>query len=369
MKKFFALLLSIALVFSSTFVFSGCSNKHVKNIILIIGDGMGYEHIYGGELCKGSSFAFRSWNSVNVNTDSLTSLKSIGVPTDSAASSTALATGTLTLNGYVGKDDNANDLKTILDYASEKGKSTGIVTTDTLLGATPSGFSAHAITRGNEGGIFDTQVTSGINLLCGSIYDYCTTDARKQQISDNGYTFCDDFSQVDNTLDKEKAYWQFDLAETKATVKLYEVATKALDFLSRDNDGFVLMIEQAHVDKYAHSNNFNGMQACVRDLDKTVDTVYAWAKNRNDTAILVTADHETGGLKIGASESGSGLHVTDNDKIIRFRWSTTSHTNRDVGLFTYGFHVNFAAQPYYKNRTRIKNINIFNIMKDLVFAS
>ena len=371
MKKFFALALSLLMVISSAFAFSGCSfsNKHVKNVILIIGDGMGYEQILGGEICKGSAFGFRSWNTVNVNTDSVTSIKNPPTPTDSAAAATALATGTLTYNGYVGKDDDAYDLKTIMDYAIEQGKSTGIVTTDSLLGATPSGFSAHSITRSNEGLLFDTQVVSGINLLCGATADYCTKDESREQILTNGYAYCDDFAQIDNTLDKEKAYWQLDMAGISATVKLPSVTTKALNFLSRDSDGFVLMIEQAHVDKYAHSNNFNGMQLSARDLDNTVETVLAWAKNRNDTAILVTADHETGGLLMNTGDSGSGLHVTDDGKIIRFRWSTTGHTNRDVGLFTYGFRFNPADRPYYKSRDRIKNTDIFGIMKDLVLGN
>ena len=131
----------------------------VKNVILIIGDGMGVEHISAAQMCTGEAFCFRDWQYASVNTDSVNEDGQGSVLTDSAAAATAMATGSLTVNGYVGKDSRGVDLSTVLDEARRLGKATGIVTTDALYGATPAAFSAHSFTRAfrNEVGISPTE--------------------------------------------------------------------------------------------------------------------------------------------------------------------------------------------------------------------
>ena len=137
----------------------------IRNIVLIIGDGMGPEQVEAGQLCKGEPFAFTTWQHVNVNTNSLDDDGNATVTTDSAASATALASGVLTKNGYVGKDPEGKDVKTILDYAAEAGRSTGILTTDKLTGATPGSFSGHCIDRDETDAVLTTQLYSQIDLL------------------------------------------------------------------------------------------------------------------------------------------------------------------------------------------------------------
>ena len=103
--------------------------EEIKNLIIVIGDGMGPIHITSGEMADGKDYSFTSWESSRCNTDSVNA-SGTQVLTDSAASATALATGTLTINGYVGKDPEKKDLTTIMDIAKEMGKSVGVVTTD-----------------------------------------------------------------------------------------------------------------------------------------------------------------------------------------------------------------------------------------------
>lgn len=331
----------------------------VKNIILIIGDGMGVAQVESGELCAEKEFVFRSWTNTLSNTNSVTSGGEATVTTDSAAGGTALATGTLTINGYVGQDKDNKNLKTILDYAGEDyGKSTGVVTTDLISGATPASFSSHCGSRQSTEAILTAQFYSNVTLLCGQE----STDALNASSSFSGnYTVCKGLSEVEDNMDAEMAYWQLRLSED-----LTSCVKPALEYLSQDEDGFVLMIEQAHVDKHGHNNEFDGMQKCVNDLNETVETILEWIGDRNDTAILITADHETGGLSVSPDPIYDSTYTTTDGRTLYYQWTSTGHTSTEVGVWAYGFEPDF--EKYYLEGTPgiIKNTSIFEIMLDLL---
>ena len=333
--------------------------KGIKNIILIIGDGTGLAQLEAGELCSGEEFVFRSWQNTLANTNSVTSSGEATVTTDSAAGGTALATGTLTINGYVGQDKAHKNLKTILDYASEDyGKSTGVVTTDEISGATPAAFSSHCGTRQDTEAILTAQFYSNVTLLCGQE----STAALNASSSFSGnYTVCNTLSEAEGNMDAEMAYWQLPLSKD-----LTSCIKPALEYLSKDKDGFVLMIEQAHVDKFSHNNEFDGMQKCANDLNETVETILEWIGDRNDTAILITADHETGGLSVSADPIYDSTYTTDDGRTLYYQWTTTGHTKTEVGVWAYGFEPNF--EKYYMEGTPgiIKNTSVFEIMLNLL---
>lgn len=337
--------------------------SEIKNIIIIIGDGMGIEHIAAGEMFCDEDFAFTNWQYTSVNTDSVKNTGLGPVLTDSAAAGTALATGTLTVNGYIGKDHKGQDVETILDVAKSLDKATGVVTTDTLFGATPSAFSGHSISRSDSTTIISSQLESDVDLLCGHIDSKCTS--RADEIEDAGYDYCDNFNKVDDTLESNKAYWQFSLGGVDADVELCDVTVKALEFLDQDNDGFVLMVEQAHVDKYSHDNKFKEAAQSVLSLNDTVDAILEWLGDRTDTAILVTADHETGGLSVSLENRYSKVNK-DGENNIYYNWSTGDHTNSKVGLFVYGISVDFSEFEYYGSQHLIKNIDVFNLMYNVL---
>ena len=272
----------------------------IKNIILIIGDGMGDAQIEAGEFAKGENFIFHDWQRTHSNTNSLDSYGQATKVTDSAAGGTALATGTLTTNKYLGKDSEANDLKTIIDYAKEYGKATGVVTTDTIFGATPSAFSGHSVDREDYVTILYSQLESNADLLCANASS--KSAEMKSFYEKAGYTYCNKFASVGDTLASEKAYLQFDMAGTSAKDKLEKVVPYALDFLSKDDDGFVMMIEQAHIDKYCHNNEIEGTQLMANSLNNTVEAILEWMGDRTDTAIIITADHETGDLRVSTEK-------------------------------------------------------------------
>ena len=337
--------------------------EEIKNIVIIIGDGMGIEHITAGEMFCDDDFAFTNWQYTSVNTDSVKNTGKGPVLTDSAAAGTALATGTLTVNGYIGKDHTGDDVETILDFAKSLDKATGVVTTDTIFGATPSAFSGHSISRSDSNTIILSQLESDVDLLCGHIDSKCTS--RVDEIEDAGYEYCDDFDNVDETLEAKKAYWQFSLGGVDADVELCDATVKALEFLDQDKDGFVLMIEQAHIDKYSHNGQFSEMAQSMSSLNDTVDAVLDWLGDRTDTAVLVTADHETGGLTVSSENRYSKL-CTDGENNIYYNWSTGDHTNSKVGLFVYGIKVDFSEFDYYGSQHLIKNIDVYNLMYNVL---
>ena len=339
--------------------------NEIKNIILIIGDGMGLDHVAAGQLASGEQYQFTSWQSAVCNTDSVNSSGKGGVLTDSAASATALATGTLTLNGYLGKDHRKKDLKTILDYAKESGKAVGIVTTDNIYGATPSGFSAHSADRNDSKLITKTQLKSDVDLFLGlrsdDVYDDFLSDFGKV-----GYYYSNFIVDMEYALTQEKVFMAVDI-EVSGTdgISLSDAAAFAIDFLEEDEDGYVLIIEQAYIDKCSHNNDFAGMIKRMDSLADTVDTVIDWIGDRNDTAVLVTADHETGGLAVSSSPVLSGEYQGE-DRTVYYTWGTGNHTDSNVGLFVYGFSPDFSDLEWYGSEYMIKNTEVFTLMMGLL---
>ena len=335
----------------------------IKNIIVIIGDGMGDAQIDVGELGMGKTYVFRDWQRTHSNTNSLDASGHATKVTDSAAGGTALATGVVTVNKYIGKDAEGNDLQTILDHAKQYGKATGVVTTDAMNGATPASYSGHAMDRNDTLTILYSQLESNVDLLCANR----TSDAQGMEsfVKKAGYAYCDSFSKIADTKASEKAYWLFDMAGTGATNKLETVVPHALEFLDRDEDGFVMMIEQAHIDKYCHSNQIDGTILMSDSLNNTVEAILSWLGDRNDTAIIITADHETGSLKV-SPEKKYPNNFSANGNSFYYLYGSGDHSDTPVSVYVYGFQADFT--PYYMDDTQelIKNKSVFELMLDLL---
>ena len=373
-KSFFSKIIALALAVVVGLFTIGCVETpppenpygEIKNIILIIGDGMGVEHISAGEIYEGKKYDFTSWKYVSSNTNSIDILgKQMNITTDSAAGGTALATGNLTTNYSVGKDRLGYDLTTIMDYALAQGKKTGVVTTDYLNGATPAAFTAHANDRNDTADIVNTQITSGVNLLCGRVSS--SYDGKQSVVESNGYSYCTDYSQIENSKQGDKAFWMFDMAGVSASVSLAQATAHAIEYLDNEK-GFVLMVEEAWIDKYSHDNDINGTVKSVKSLNDTVQTVMDWIGDRKDTAVLVTADHETGGLNASATMQNVTTKIdTLNGSKLYYKWNSEDHTNAKVGLFVYGINPDYSTMSFYKSSHLIKNINVFNVMYELLY--
>ena len=338
----------------------------IRNIVLIIGDGMGQKHIQAGEYFDGKEYAFTQWPTVRINTQALEENGELSEEfPDSTAASTAMATGVLTVNDLVGRDMEGNDLPTILDVASSLGKATGIVTNDTLFGGTPAGYAGHASSRNDRMDILESQLRSGVNLLCGAASESST--ALADQARENGYAYCEDYHDLQSTFASGKAYWQLPLGGVDAALALPGAVTEALDYLNQNENGFVLVIEEAHIDKYCHHQAFLDMCASVSSLNKTVEAVLSWLGDRTDTAVLVTADHETGSLQVSDDAAKHPDTVDLPSGTISYQFRTPNHTTANTALYVWGVNADFTKSDLYKKKA-LKNTGIYYLMEEILLA-
>ncbi len=337
----------------------------IKNVIFIIGDGMGKNHIEAGALDRGSAYDFQSWQRVDVNTDSIDAETGELGLTNSSASATALATGVLTHNDLVGVDPDGTPLATIMDYAKAAGKLTGIVTSDYLYGATPAGFSAHAMDRDDRKTITESQVLSDINFLAGLTSNIYGQTLYKKIISNSPYYFTETLNDPE-IYQKEQVMLALNIEDdTDNSVTLAQTTKAALEYLEKDSDGFVLMIEQAYIDKNSHNNQFGGMVDRMHSLAETVDAVMEWIGDRNDTVVLISADHETGGLTVSKTEELT-FSYNGESGVFYYAWGTKNHTRSYVSLYVYGTTEKFEEYKTYQDGSIIKNADIFDLLKRLV---
>ncbi len=333
--------------------------RNVKNIILLIGDGMGTEHIKAGSLVKeGGLYIEQLPNRVLVETRS-----NNNETTDSTAAATAIATGVRTNNRYVGVNPDGEELETIVDIASGLGKYTGIITTEELSGGTPMSFSSHSTNRSDKLNMAVTAAqTSNVNL-------FISTLSAKQRYMQNGYTFIENVDDISESAE-DKIICDVSIsasAQEGSEFSFDRMITEAIEYLSQNEDGFFLMAEGAHIDHGGEQKNMSYMLSELLAFDLGVKTAVEWARKRDDTIVLVTADHETGGLVLGDNATGENLMDLDqNDNPINYSWTVTGHSSADVYLYFYGMEMDYIDVSSFESRDRIKNIDIFTIMSELI---
>lgn len=315
-----------------------------KNIIVMIPDGTGHASLTAARQLKGAPLALDGCIYGLVETRSADNSV-----TDSAAAATAMACGKRTYNGAVGVDINRVPLRSLAEWAHEKGKAVGIVTTDAITGATPGGFSAHVPSRRNAADILEQQIASGFELFLGGGAK-TLNDEHKTFMQQQGYTLVTTADALKHARGKLFGLFAPGIMTAEVARKgtpntnephLEEMAEKALDLLKDDPDGFFLMIEGAQVDKGNHDNDLPWATYELLAFDATVARVLAWASKHPDTLVLIVPDHETGGLTLlnepheGArakalrAVSGKGIGKP-GDYFVHY--STTWHTGVDVFL-------------------------------------
>lgn len=343
-----------------------------KNVILMIGDGMGPQQIKAGELYRGEKLTMQKFPYMT-KVETRSASDSV---TDSAAAATALATGVRTNNGTIGKNPLGENLETIVDIAKKLGKRTGILATEELNGATPMGFSSHADARGMTKELLETAVeSSNVDLFASYLVDSKYNSTFKKA----GYKKLDYVDDISETT-AEKVFGSYlvladyeSMQAEGAYTAFDRLVTEALEFLSKDEDGFFLMAEGSHIDHGGHNNDFNYMLEELLAFDDAVKAVLNWAKDRDDTVVIVTADHETGGLFLEEEVTHQDIVDIYEGKLDVFEasefysWSTTGHTATDVNLYVNGADIDFAKYSF-GDMQRIKNIDVFQIMKYLMMG-
>lgn len=262
--------------------------KEAKNFILLIGDGMGENHTKsfeyidteveysdGEDIFYGYYLPYHGYSRTN----------SLSGVTDSAAGGTALSCGWKTYNGYVGRDKDMKDIKSLTELAHELNMAGGVMSTETKTGATPASFSAHADARADNAEIILSQVNArnqyGTVIDCG--YDYY--DQRYMAVIERHIT---------DTLTK----------------------------LEENENGFFLMYEEAHIDKHSHNNELEKMYKAIVRFNQAIGRFMEYAFYNPDTFVLITADHETGDLYANASG--------------KLEYHSGDHTGKNVPIFAYG---------------------------------
>ncbi len=310
MKRTFTL---ATLSLASFFVSAGQSTP--KNIIYMIGDGMGpaytsayryYQDDPSTKVVDPTVFDSMLTGMAHTYPDDDT------VVTDSAAGATALATATKSYNGAIAVDTKKEDLKTMLEIAKEKGMTTALVATSQINHATPASFAAHNEARGNYDDIANDYIDNKINgklpvdLMLGGGTQYFIRDDRNlvNEFVAAGYQYSDNFAQLDQ-IEQVPAIGlyaakglPFALDSDKA--RLTKMTKKALSLLEQNNNPFFIMIEGSQIDWCGHANDIACAMAEMNDFAGAISAAKEFIAKNPDTILVVTADHSTGGLTIGA---------------------------------------------------------------------
>lgn len=335
------------------------SNFEAKNIIIFIGDGMGAEHR------KAARWAVAGENGVLSMDDMpssglLQTHSANNAITDSAAAATAMASGVKTNNGTIGLDAGLNVVSTILEDAIRQGKRVGLITTTQITHATPASFAAHTQSRDAMTEIADQLLATGVDILLGggedeflpvseigSFPEPGERDDGRNLVNEaiaSGYTYVDDpvsFDLIDPSSTLQLIGLFADEGMTRPySPSLAEMTLKATEILSQGPDGFFLLVEGGQIDWASHSNDGASVISDTIGLDEAVEVAKQFASMANDTLIIVTADHETGGLMVSSSPRGlpgeEGPFRMPNGDTFYINWSGTGHTAVNVPVTSKG---------------------------------
>lgn len=324
-----------------------------KNVILFIGDGMGPEHVRAAAMSFPRSRGTLSFEAFPFRGSVATANADEGL-TDSAAAATAMATGVRVHNMVISVESpgDGSPLPTALELFKAAGRSTGLVSTSDISDATPAAFGAHRASRTDYPGIVaDYLVRSRPNILFGGGKILAPTDA-----SGAGYAVVRDSAELSaldtETYDRVAGLFGTDNLPdegdgTGNLPHLSEMTRVALRILDNNPDGFFLMVEGGRIDQASHANDIGRAVRETIALSDAVAVAVDWAGTRGDTLIVVTADHETGGLHILGESAARGLPAVS--------WGGTRHTGARVPVYAKGIGADRVCGM-------IENTDIFRII-------
>jgi alkaline phosphatase len=308
------------------------NSKTPKNVILIIGDGMGVSQIFSGIVANGGDLYIKNFSNIGFS-ETQSASKFV---TDSGAGGTALSTGERTYNGAIGVNVDSIAITNIREKAESKGCATGVVSTSTITHATPASFVAHQPNRDWYEAIASDFLKTNIDVFIGGGYNHFAK--RKDNIDltkklkEKGYqvvTGIDSISKIKSGKLAGFTSADHNLSKLKGRGNELPLATQtAINILSKDPDGFFLMLEGSQIDWGGHQNDAGYIATEMLDLDEAIGVALDFAAKNKETLIVVTADHETGGFSI---ENGDfSTHVVNGD------FTVTDHTGVMVPVFAFG---------------------------------
>ena len=303
-----------------------------KNIILLIGDGMGVTQVtsrfyYGEGEPNFQRFPYIGLIKTSSSREKIT---------DSAAGATAFATGHKSYNGAIAVKDDTASVETIAELVSEK-LSTGLIATSSIVHATPASFYAHVPARSQYEEIAAQLTTSSVDFFAGGGTQFFVDredDANYlDSLTANGFVVDTTQLQKPASFSMEQKYGFLLASDGMPKMQedrgdfLPQATQMALEYLSQDEDGFFLMVEGSQIDWGGHANDAEYIIEEVKDFDKTLGVTLDFAERDGNTLVVVTADHETGGFALSSGESYNDLVGT---------FSTGGHTPDLIPVFAYG---------------------------------
>lgn len=340
MKKALSFVSLIALSFFAL------AQSEVKNVILLIGDGMGLAQSYAAYLANDKSLSMYTMPYTGL---SITSCADREV-TDSGAGGTAIATGHKANYKAIGLDENNISHPSLLKIAKQYGKSTAIVCSCDLTHATPAAFVANVKNRDLQEQIALSYLEEYCDIALGGGAERFTSKGRKDKLNlidslaKRGYAVVYSEDEL-SKCESEKIFGLFAEGHLPEASKrggvMQQYMLKALEQLDKNPNGFFMMLEGSRIDMEAHLNKYDAMVEETLDFDRCVAIALDFAKRKGNTLVVVTADHETGGLTLPAKGSKT------QDK-----WTTLNHTGVPVPIYSFG--------PGAENFTRVmQNTDIF----------
>jgi alkaline phosphatase len=303
-----------------------------KNVIILIGDGMGVAQIYAGITANQGHLFLQNFKNIGFQT----TFSSNNFITDSAASGTALATGKKTYNNAIGVNQDTIPIENIREKSEKMGMATGLVSTSAITHATPASFVAHQAQRSMYEAIAADFLKTNIDVFIGGGYKHFTDRADGKdltvELKAKGYQVLTDMVSIAKV--KKGKLAGLTAAEHNPSIlngrgNMLETATKtAINILDNDPDGFFLMIEGSQIDWGGHKNNTPYIVTEMLDFDKAIGKALAFASKNKETLVIVTADHETGGFAINGGNIKKGN--------VEGGFTTGGHTAIMIPVFAFG---------------------------------
>ncbi len=302
-----------------------------KNVIVMIGDGMGVAQVFAGLTANGGHLFLDNFKHIGFSKTQ----SSDNYITDSAAGGTALSSGQKTYNGAIAVNPDTVPVKTILEMAEEKGLSTGLVSTSAITHATPASYIAHQGSRGSYEDIAADFLKTDIDVFIGGGYNHFAVRKDKRdltkELQQKGYQVLrnmDEISQVKSgKLAGLTASEHNDIA-TKRKMSLPLSTETALNILGQNKKGFFAMVEGSQIDWGGHQNDTRYIVIEMLDFDQAIGKALEFAAKDGETLIVVTADHETGGFSLTGGNMKPGM--------VKGAFTTGEHTAVMVPVFAYG---------------------------------
>lgn len=326
----------------------------VKNVILMIGDGMSLMHVYSAWTANRGKLYLENCEVTGLSKTYCANK----LVTDSGAGGTAMAIGQKTNYHSVGVDVNGNPQPSLIKLAKQKGMSAGVAVTCRLWDATPADFCCHNTDRDNEDEIIADYVNCEADYVVGGGAKKFENrkDRRNifKELEQKGYQVARSWEECKN-LKSGKIFAVTDSVDTPLPAergdRLAQSSLKGIELLNQNPNGFFMMIEGSQLDDYGHFNDLDLLMQETHDFDRTVGKILEWAAKDGETLVVVTADHETGGLTLIDGDKDKGE--------IKCKFSTTGHSGVMVPVYAFGPGAELFTGIY-------ENTDIFHKIKSLL---